>query len=218
MPRDAGYSSQVHETDNAVRRVGETSRTAPTRNTPEPGTDAISRLNFLQRSAGNQAVSTLLETQGGLINRQPKDLSRKESATGEQGAGAQKQDTADPSAPEHHWEGSINGYLGENPTARHTLNNPTGTELNYVLRIRNEGHCLLSLETQYEYKTTGLQRAWTSVYAFPGETKEVTNGLPQHASVHLRLFGERNPSDPDQSYCKGTAEATLAPRESGPPD
>ena len=136
-------------------------------------------------------------------------MSSSGSAAGEQGGAAQRQETADPSTPENHWEGSISGYLGENPTARHTLINPGGTELNYVLRIKNEGHCLLSLETQYEYKTVGIQRAWTSVYAFPGETKEVTNGLPRHASVHLRLFGERNPSDPDQSYCKGTAEATL---------
>ena len=161
----------------------------------------------LQRSAGNRAVTTFIERQG-LISRRPGDPPSGESAAGEQG-GAQKQETADSSAPESHWVGGIDGYLSQHPTAYHTLNNFSGTQLEYVLRVKNEGECAFELETQYEYKTVGLQRAWTALYAVHGETKEVQYGLPPHSSVHLRLFGSLDQTRPDGSYCKGTAEVTL---------
>lgn len=115
----------------------------------------------------------------------------------------------DSTAQEKFWAGSIKGYLGEHPVAYHTLNNYSSNAFRYKLRIKNNGYCLLSLETQYEYKTSGLQRAWTAGSAQRGETFEVINGLPPHSSLHLKLFGERDYTDPEQSYCEGTAEAEL---------
>jgi hypothetical protein len=65
---------------------------------------------------------------------------------------------------------------------------------------------MVSLETQHEYKVGGLQEAWTVIWAQRGETKETTSGLPPHSSCHLRFFGERDPSQKDQSYFEGTVE------------
>jgi hypothetical protein len=194
----------VHENDDiAVRRVRTPSRTvAPARDATEPSTGVVPTLNLLQRAAGNQAVTTFLETKG-LIGRHPGD------PTGEQGGAAEKQDALGSSAPESHWVGGIKGDLGEHPSAYHTLNNYGDAPLEYVLRIKNEGHCLLSLETQYEYKTTGLQRAWTAIAAQGGHTEEVTNGLPPGSSLHLRLFGERDATQPDRTDCEGTLEVEL---------
>lgn len=118
-------------------------------------------------------------------------------------------DAPEAAAPESHWSGAIKGHLGDHPAAYHTLNNFGDTPLQYTLRIKNQGRCLLSLETQYEYKSTGLQRAWTAGSAQRGKTFEVTNGLPPHSSLHLRLFGERDYMDKDQSWCEGTVEAVL---------
>ncbi|HYN69053.1 MAG TPA: hypothetical protein VEX41_02435 [Candidatus Eisenbacteria bacterium] len=75
-----------------------------------------------------------------------------------------------------------------------------------MLRIHSRGHAMVSLETQYEYKTTGLQQAWTALYAQRGQTEEVTNGLPPHSSLHLRFFGERDFTQKDQTYFEGTVE------------
>lgn len=44
------------------------------------------------------------------------------------------------------------------------------------------------------------------LYVQRGQTEEVTNGLPPHSSLHLRLFGERDATQPDQSYFEGTLE------------
>jgi hypothetical protein len=112
-------------------------------------------------------------------------------------------------APEIHWTGSIKGHLGKHPTAYHTLNNFGDTSIKYKLRIKNSGRALLSLETQYEYKAEGLQRAWTAGSAQHGETFEVVNGLPPHSSLHLRLFGEHDYTEPTQTWCEGTAETEL---------
>lgn len=115
----------------------------------------------------------------------------------------------DAAAPERYWTAAIKGHLGEHPVAYHTLNNFSDTPLRYLLRISNRGRCLLSLETQYRYRTTGLQRAWTAIFAQSGKSAEVTNGLPAHTSLHLRLFGERDHTEPDQSWCEGTVEVLL---------
>jgi hypothetical protein len=88
-----------------------------------------------------------------------------------------------------------------------TLNNFGDKPREYLLRIRSTGHAMVSLETQYKYKTTGLQRAWTALSAQSGKTEEVTNGLPPHSSLHLRFFGERDFTQKDQSYFAGTVEA-----------
>jgi hypothetical protein len=112
-------------------------------------------------------------------------------------------------APESNWSGSIKGYLGEHPTAYHTLNNFGDTTIKYKLRIKNTGRALLSLETQYEYKNGEPQRPWTAGSAQHGETFEVVNGLPPQSSLHLRLFGEHDYTEPTQTWCEGTAETEL---------
>jgi hypothetical protein len=113
------------------------------------------------------------------------------------------------SASESYWTGGIKGHLHENPMAYHTVNNFGDTPLRYMLRIRNQGYCLLSLETRYEYGTTGLQHPWVALFEQRGKTGEVINGLPPHSSLHLRLFGEKDYTDPDQTWCEGTAEVIL---------
>jgi hypothetical protein len=139
----------------------------------------------LQRLAGNRATRSLVEAK----------VTQRQSA----------QDPA-PSAPEEAWEGSIKGHLGDNISLYHTLNNFGDKQLQYVLRIESRGYAMVSLETQYEYKTGGLQRAWTALYAQRGQTKEVTNGLPPHSSLHLRFFGERDHTQKNQSYFEGTVQ------------
>ena len=150
----------------------------------------------LQRMAGNQATRSL-------IQRAPQE----NSVVGAQPAGAQPAKGPDPSAPEEVWVGSVKGSLAENPEQRHTMYNHSDKELEYLLRIRNEGYATLSLETQYEMANGETQRAWTALYANHGETRQVTNGLPPQWTLHLRLFGERDLMQPDQVYVKGDAEA-----------
>jgi len=111
--------------------------------------------------------------------------------------------------PENFWSGTIKGHLGEHPAVYHTLNNFSDTPLRYALRIKNKGYCLLSLETQYGYKNGESQRRWIAGSAQRGKTFEVINGLPPHSSLHLRLFGERDYTDPDQTWCEGSAETEL---------
>jgi len=188
----------VHEKDdNAARRTRAVSRTvAPPSNKRDPeASDGVARLNLLQRSAGNQAVARLLETTG-LLNLQP--------------AAPQGKDASKPSEPESYWKGEVKGWLGEHPAAYHTLNNFGDTPLEYVLRIKNTGYCLLDLETQYQYyKPPRQDRAWIAIAAQRGHTEEVTNGLPPHSSLHLRLYGERDATQPDQAYIEGTVEVIL---------
>jgi len=112
-------------------------------------------------------------------------------------------------ANETHWSGNIRGNLSENPNLYHTLNIFGDTQLSYLLRVKNRGYCRLSLETQYVYDTIGEQRAWIALSANHGETLEVINGLPPHSSLHLRLFGERDYTDPNQTWCEGTLEVVL---------
>lgn len=155
----------------------------------------------LQRMAGNQATRSLIQRapqENTVVGAQP---------AGAQPAGAQPAKGPDPSAPEEVWVGSVKGSLAENPEQRHTMYNHSDKELEYLLRIRNEGHATLSLETQYEMANGETQRAWTALYAPSGQTREVTNGLPPRWTLHLRLFGERDPSQADEYYVKGEAEA-----------
>ncbi len=113
-------------------------------------------------------------------------------------------------APESHWKGALKeGSLHDRHALYHTVNNFGDTPLRYLLRIRNEGGCLLSLETQYRYSTVGLQRAWIAFSAQGGKTVETTNGLPPHSSLHLRLFGELDHTRPDEYRCAGTLEVVL---------
>jgi hypothetical protein len=139
----------------------------------------------LQHLAGNKATRALIEAKA-----------------------TQRQSAQDPalSAPEEAWEGSIKGHLGDNISLYHTLNNFGDKQLEYVLRIHSRGYAMVSLETQYEYKTAGLQEKWTALYAQRGQTQEVTNGLPPHSSLHLRFFGERDHTQKNQSYFEGSVE------------
>lgn len=116
---------------------------------------------------------------------------------------------ADPSAPEESWDGSIKGHLGDHPSAYHTLNNFGDRQLRYRLRIHSTGYALLNLETQYQYKSGEPEQAWVALSAQRGKTEEVTNGLPPHSSLRLRLFGERDHTQKDQSYIAGTIEVRL---------
>ena len=61
-----------------------------------------------------------------------------------------------------------------------------------------------------------------------GQPDEVTNGLPPRSVLHLRLFGERDYTDPDQSHyagtlqvrrkkCRGSVSARCALRLRGAP-
>jgi hypothetical protein len=157
----------------------------------------------VQRLAGNRATQALIRARA--TAQATHALQREQAATGDETAAAAKDEG--PFAPEDEWEGSIKGNLGDNTSLRHTLNNFGDKPLEYLLRIRSTGHAMVSLETQYEYKTTGLQRAWTALSAQSGKTEEVTNGLPPHSSLHLRFFGERDFTQKDQSYFAGTVEA-----------
>ena len=144
----------------------------------------------MQRLAGNRATRSLIQRQPGA------------------GSGDSAQPAKDPapSAAEDTWVGSVKGYLGQKPSLYHTVNNFGDQELSYLLRITNTGYALLNLETQYEYKTGGEQRAWIALAAQRGQTLEVTNGLPPNSSLHLRLYGDRDYTQPNQSYIEGTLE------------
>ncbi len=107
----------------------------------------------------------------------------------------------------NYFKGSIKGYLTEHINLYHTLNNYGNTQQTYKLRIKNQGECLLSLETQYQNETTGLQRAWIALFAQRNQTEVVINGLPPHSSLHIRLFGEIDYTDKDATWCEGTVEA-----------
>jgi hypothetical protein len=171
----------------------------------------------LQRLAGNRATRSLIETEvtdGSAHGRheQQSDRPASQAMTTLQrqpeekpAEGVQSAKDPAPAAPEEAWDASIKGYLGDNISVYHTLNNFGDQQLEYLLRIHSTGYAMLSLETQYEYKT-GLQQAWTALYAQRGKTEEVTNGLPPHSSLHLRLFGERDFTQKDQSYFEGTVE------------
>jgi hypothetical protein len=165
----------------------------------------------LQRMAGNQATRSLIQRapqENSVVGAQPAGAQPAGAQpAGAQPAGAQPAKGPDPSAPEEVWVGSVKGSLAENPEQRHTMYNHSDKELEYLLRIRNEGYATLSLETQYEMANGETQRAWTALYANHGETRQVTNGLPPQWTLHLRLFGERDLMQPDQVYVKGDAEA-----------
>jgi hypothetical protein len=177
--------------------------------TREAEAGAAPELTRLQRSAGNHAVATLLATQG-LVSRKPRDAPSRGSTRGKPSdvAKANEQDAPRASEPESYWTGEVKGWLGEHPVAYHTLNNYGDTPLQYTLRVKNTGYCLVDLETRYEYHRdpTSEERAWVAVWAQRGKTEETTNGLPPHSSLHLRLFGERDATRPGQAYIEGTAE------------
>ena len=80
---------------------------------------------------------------------------------------------------EESWDGSIKGHLGDYPSADHTLNNFGDRQLRYRLRIHSTGYALLNL------------------------------GLPPRSSLRLRLFGERDHTQKNQSYIAGTIEVRL---------
>jgi hypothetical protein len=150
----------------------------------------------LQRVAGNQATRSLIERE--TLQREPED-----SGT------AIPLDQAQAPPPEESWDGSVESNFGENKSLYHTINNFGDQQLRYLLRINNTGYALLSLETQYEFRGEP-QRAWTAISAQRGKTEEVTNGLPPHSVLHLRLFGERDHTQPDQSSYAGTLQVRRA--------
>jgi hypothetical protein len=130
----------------------------------------------LQRLAGNRATESFIQRQ-----------------------------TAEPSPapPVEAWEGSVKGNLSDNPALYYTLNNFGDQALEYLLHIDNRGSALLNLETRYELKTVGEQRAWIAIAATSGKSEEVTNGLPPHSSLHLRLYGQRDMTKPDETWLSG---------------
>ena len=146
----------------------------------------------VQRVAGNQATRSLIE--GRTLQRDAGD-----SGT------AIPLDQNQAWVPEESFDGSVESNFGENKSLYHTMYNNSDQPLNYVLRINNTGYALLNLETQYETRGEP-QRAWTAISTQRGQTQEVTNGLPPHWVLHLRLFGERDHTQPDQSYYAGTLQ------------
>jgi len=146
----------------------------------------------VQRLAGNQATRTLIERE--TLQRQP---------DGEDAAIAL--DSGQGWAPEESFDGSVASNFGEGKSLYHTMYNNGDQQLEYLLRIHNTGYAMLSLETRYEYRGEP-QRPWIAISAQRGKTEEVTNGLPPHSVLHLRLFGERDYTDPDQSYYAGTLQ------------
>jgi hypothetical protein len=144
----------------------------------------------LQRLAGNRAAQSL-------IQRQAKDKGD---------AGAQPVAEPAPSKPVEAWDGSMKGYLKDNPALYYTLNNFGDQQLEYQLRIKNQGHAMVNLETKYELKYGGEQRAWIAIAATSGKTEQVTNGLPPHSSLHLRLYGQRDMTQPNQVWVDGALE------------
>src|SRR4029079_747824 len=102
-------------------------------------------------------------------------------------------------------EGSVSSDFGENKSLYHTINNFGDQQLEYLLRIKNTGYALLNLETQYDLRG-GPQQAWIAIAAQRGQTEEVKNGLPPHSSLHLRLYGARDYTAPDQSHYAGTLQ------------
>jgi hypothetical protein len=110
----------------------------------------------------------------------------------------------------NYFKGTIKGYLGENPNLYHTLNNFGDKPAKYALRLQNQGYCLLSLEMQIDWrKTIGLQRAWVTDFLQRNETKIRIFDLEPNQSVHLRLFGERDYTTPDQSWIEGSIQLLL---------
>lgn len=150
----------------------------------------------IQRVAGNQATRSLIER---------KTVQRElDSDT------AIPLDQARDWTPEESWDGSVASNFGENESTYHTMYNHSDQPLEYLLRIHNTGYALLSLETKYEYRGGEPQRAWTALFTQRGQTEEVTNGLPPHSVLHLRLFGERDYTQPDQSSYAGTLQVRRA--------
>jgi hypothetical protein len=145
----------------------------------------------LQRTAGNAATRTLIERARAV----PMPVVQRDAA-----------EAADPSAPEASWHGSVKGHLGEHPATYHTVNNFGDRQLTYRLRIHNTGYALLNLGTQYQYGRGEPQQEWVALSAQRGKTEEVTNGLPPHSSLRLRLFGERDHTQKEQTYIAGTAD------------
>ena len=150
----------------------------------------------VQRLAGNQATRSLIE--GQTVQRQPEDSDT-----------AIPLDQAQAPPPEESWDGSVESNFGENKSLYHTINNFGDQPLRYLLRIHNTGYALLNLETQYEHRGEP-QPAWIAIAAQRGQTEEVTNGLPPHAVLHLRLYGSRDYTDPDQSSYAGTLQVRRA--------
>ncbi len=150
----------------------------------------------LQRVAGNQATRSLIERD--TVQRDPED-----------GGTAIPLDQNQGWVPEESFDGSVESNFGENKSLYHTINNFSDQPLTYLLRIHNTGYALLNLETQYETRGEP-QRAWTAISTQRGQTEEVTNGLPPHWALHLRLFGERDHTQPDQSYYAGTLQVRRA--------
>ncbi len=186
---DARYEVAI----NAARQLTRTPTPGGLRSVVSPGAILTRRgVADLQRLAGNAATGTLVQ--------------RSSEALMPQVVQRQPAEAADPSAPEQSWVGSVKGHLGDHASTYHTLNNFGDRQLEYVLRIHSTGYALLSLETQYQYEEAGRQRAWTALSAQRGKTEEVTNGLPPHSSLSLRLFGERDHTQKDQSYFAGTVE------------
>ena len=146
----------------------------------------------LQRVAGNQATRSLIERD--TLQREP-----------DGGDTAIPLDQGKAEAPEESWDGSVDSNFGENKSLYHTINNFGDQQLEYLLRIKNTGHALLNLETQYDIRGEP-QRAWIAIAAQRGQTEEVTNGLQPHSSLHLRLYGARDYTDPDQSHYAGTLQ------------
>jgi hypothetical protein len=147
----------------------------------------------VQRVAGNQATRSLIE--GQTVQRDS-----------DEGGTAIPLDQGQAPPPEESFDGSVESNFGENKNLYHTINNFSDQPLKYLLRIHNTGYALLSLETQYEYRGGEPQRAWTALFTQRGQTEEVVNGLPAHSVLHLRLFGERDYTQPDQSYYAGTLQ------------
>lgn len=104
----------------------------------------------------------------------------------------------------------MQGYLKDNPALYYTLNNFGAQQLEYLLRIKNRGYAMINLETKYELKYGGEQRAWIAIAATSGKAEQVTNGLPPHSSLHLRLYGQRDMTQPSQVWVDGALEVRRA--------
>jgi hypothetical protein len=51
-----------------------------------------------------------------------------------------------------------------------------------------------------------VEREWFAFGVQRGKTEQATYGLPPRSSLHLRLFGERDYTDPNQSHVEGTLQ------------
>jgi hypothetical protein len=203
-----------------VERDAASTADEPARRRSDEGRPQDRRVLELQRLAGNAATTGLLALQRDDGKGAPNDAAKGAPSDGAEAAweGHLKTSLGEKGNLYH----TLNNFGDQQLSYQLEVTNTgyamvtLGTQFEFQRRGAAGGEDSISIEdvgrragrrrriSELGGSSTKLEREWFAFGVTRGKTEQSTYGLPPHSSLHLRLFGERDYTDPQQSHVEGT--------------